>query len=387
MTPARPGPAPARSVTGLVALIGATAVSTGGTAMTAVAVPWFVLATTGRAVDTGAVAAAEFAGLAASSVLGAPAVDRWGARRAAIAADTVSGTAVLAIPVLSATLGLPLLALIGLAGLAGLARGPAETAHYALLPEIAAAAGTGVFRATSWYDGWSRAARLVAYPLAGLLITVTGAADVLVIDAMTFAVSAALLARAVPTPTGPAVHRDPTDHEDQAGYFGQLRTGFSALRADRLVLALVGMVAVTNALDAAWVSVLVPVFARDVLHSSIGLGVLIAAFGAGSAAGAVAYGWLAPRLPGRATFIACLIAAGAPKVAVLLLPPVPAVQATLLVVLGLANGALSPLVMGTILNRTPPRLRARALGAVQAGALAPVPLGTLLAGVSVQLAG
>jgi MFS family permease len=244
-----------------------------------------------------------------------------------------------------------------------------------------------------------------------LLITVTGAADVLVVDAMTFAVSAALLARAVPAPTGPAARRapvthrhptdrdgladredridreDPTDHEDQAGYFGQLRTGFSALRADRLVLALVGMVAVTNALDAAWVSVLVPVFARDVLHSSIGLGVLIAAFGAGSAAGAVAYGWLAPRLPGRTTFVACLIAAGAPKVAVLLLPPVPAVQATLLVVLGLANGALSPLVMGTILNRTPPRLRARALGAVQAGALAPVPLGTLLAGVSVQLAG
>jgi MFS family permease len=369
---------------GLVALVAASAVSAAGTSMTALAVPWYVLASTGRALDTGIVAGAELAGLAISSVLGAPVADRWGTRRVAIASDLMAGLAVLAIPLMSVTVGLQLGLLAALAALMGLTRGPGDTARYALLPDVAEQAGLSVQRSAGWFDGSARTARLIGGPLAGVLITAVGPPAVLLVDAASFAVSALVLAAAVPASPRSASARP----EQQGGYLGQLGEGVARLRADPLSLAVVAMVAVANTLDAAWLSVLLPVFARQRLGSSVALGVLVAAFGAGSVVGAGAYGWAADRLPRRSTFAVCFLVAGAPRFAALvLLPAVLAAHTVALVLFGLANGALGPIIMATVLGRTPPPLRARVVGAVHAGALAPTPLGTMIAGLAIELTG
>lgn len=97
---ARPAVLAARpSRSPLFALLAANAVSLVGSGLTAVALPWFVLQTTGSAARTGLVAAAAVLPAFAAGVFGGALVDRLGFRRVAVAAQLV-GVALLFVPAL-----------------------------------------------------------------------------------------------------------------------------------------------------------------------------------------------------------------------------------------------------------------------------------------------
>jgi hypothetical protein len=65
----------------VVGLVAADVISTTGTEMTAVALPWFVLVTTGSPARMGVVLAAEFAGLTMLGLVGARVATVVGLRR------------------------------------------------------------------------------------------------------------------------------------------------------------------------------------------------------------------------------------------------------------------------------------------------------------------
>jgi nitrate/nitrite transporter NarK len=71
-----------------------------------VAIPWFVLETTGSAGRAGLSGAFAFLPAFFAGIIGGALVDRIGARRVAMLADLVSGSAILMIPVLYHTIGL-----------------------------------------------------------------------------------------------------------------------------------------------------------------------------------------------------------------------------------------------------------------------------------------
>jgi MFS family permease len=77
--------------TPIFALLGANAISQVGNMMTTVAVPWFVLQTTGSAAKTGLTAAAIGVGPVLPSILVGPLVDRLGFKRTSVLADLASG--------------------------------------------------------------------------------------------------------------------------------------------------------------------------------------------------------------------------------------------------------------------------------------------------------
>ena len=85
----------------VVLLLLADLVSTTGTEMTAVALPWFVLVTTGSPVRTGLVLAAEVLGLAVCGLPGGVVLQRLGPRRTLLAADGGRVIAVGLIPFLN----------------------------------------------------------------------------------------------------------------------------------------------------------------------------------------------------------------------------------------------------------------------------------------------
>src|SRR3954467_4666397 len=78
----------------LYILLTANSISTTGNQLTAVAVPWFVLQTTGSAAKTGVVGFFTFLPLVIASFFGGVLVDRVGFTRMSVIADLTSGVTV-----------------------------------------------------------------------------------------------------------------------------------------------------------------------------------------------------------------------------------------------------------------------------------------------------
>ncbi|MCU1593867.1 MAG: putative arabinose efflux permease, family [Frankiales bacterium] len=363
----------------LRALLTANAVSITGTAMTLLAIPWFVLATTGSAGKTGISAACETIPLVLMSAFGAPLIDQLGPRRVAITSDLLSAVGISLIPILHLTTGVTFWQLCLVIGATGLARAPGDTARYVLLPRLVELAGTPIERATSAFDGVSRGARMLGTPIAGALIAAIGPAQVLFVDGASFVLSGILICTLVP--------RVEVEPSEELPYLRKLREGLSAVRQDRLVLAIVSMVLVTNLLDAAWATVFAPVYAREVLHSSLGLGLMFSTFGLGALTGTVVYGVVGPRLPRWPVYATAFLAVGAPRFLLLGLAPPLVVILGVSVLLGFLCGAINPILSAVEYERIPPALQSRVFGVTAAGCLVGMPAGSLLAGQAVEHVG
>jgi MFS family permease len=369
---------------GLWAFLAAEVVSVTGTRMSMIAVPWFVLITTGSAALTGLVAFAETLPYVVVLGLGGPVVDRLGARRVAIGSALVAAVLVAAVPLLNAVGRLPLWALMILVALAGAVRG-AGSATYVLLPGVADQAHVPIERASGLHDGMNRVAGMVGIPLAGVLMSLWSAPVVLLMDAGSFLVAGLLVALLVDRAAEP-----PRSARSEGGesavehYLVELREGFAFLRGDRLLLAIAAMVFATNLLDQAYSAVLVPVWVRDELGSPLGLGLIGGVFGVGAVAGSALFAWLGPCLPRRRTFAWGFLVAGAPRFVVLAvavtIPPVLAIS----LVCGLGVGSINPALASTEYERVPRHLQARVLGALGALAWAGIPLGALVGGYAVE---
>lgn len=365
----------------LAALLASEAVSITGNRLTQLAIPWFVLQTTGSVAQTGLVGFFSLLPFVLSSALGGVIVDRLGLRRASIAADLASGASVLCIPLLYHTVGLPLAALLALVFAGALLDAPGVTAREALLPDLVKTAGTTLERGTSLHDGVSRAASMLGAPLAGVLIALLGPANVLILDAATFAVSALLMRAFVPAPP-------PRDAETATErYLAQLREGFGFVWRTPLVRAMVVMVLITNMLDAAMGGVLMPVYADRVLDSVVALGLMSGGMGMTAFLGTLVFAWIGHRLPRVSTLVAGFTLGGPSRF--FFLATLPGVGAAIagFTIAGAGIGVVNP-ILGTLqYERVPERLRARVFGAVSAGVMAGAPVGALLGAALVELIG
>ncbi len=363
--------------TPVIALLGPNAVSLAGNVLAALAIPWFVLETTGSAARTGLVGFFTIVPTVLAAFFGGGLVDRLGARRTSILADLLSGVTVALVPLLHQTVGLPFAGLLGLVFLGALFDAPGGTARTVLFPDVVERAGMRLERGNATYQAIQRFSQLLGPVLAGLLIAGFGASNALWVDAASFAVSAGLVAMAVPArvSTGPAQVR--------GRYLDEIRAGWSFLRSDRLVRTLVGAIAVTNLLDAAVTAVVLPVYVRDAYGSARALGLVFAAFGAGAVASSLAFGAVGHRLPRRTTFVLAFVAVGLPLWVLVAMPPLAVVVASRVVV-GLAAGPINPILMTVLQERVPTELRGRVFGTLTAAVLVAAPAGVILAGYVIE---
>jgi hypothetical protein len=369
---------------GLVGLLSAVGVSTLGTRMSLLALPWFVLTTTGSPTLTGLTATAELLPYVSVQGLGGPAVDRVGAWRTSVWSDLGAGLLVGLIPVLHGMHALPIGPMFGVVALAGGLRGAGDAARDVLLPGVGQLAQAPLERSAGLFDGVSRGAGLVGAPVAGVLLGITGALNVLALDAASFAVSALLVAVLVPRHAEPALA---APDQEPLGYLTSLREGLAFLRGDRLLLGIGAMVLITNLLDQANSAVFVPVWARQVAHSPVALGLISGVFGIGAVAGNVLTTWLGPRLLRRWTYAVGFLLAGAPRFVALALSATVSPVLVANAVAGAGAGGINPILGAVQYRRIPRHLQVRVLGAVNATAWAGMPIGGLLGGALVASAG
>lgn len=365
----------------LYALYGADAISLSGNAVAQLAIPWFVLVTTGSAALTGLAVFFNFLPIVLAGFFGGVIVDRLGFRTTSVAADLASAGAVAAIPLLHTTVGIEIWQLMALVFVGGLLDAPGATARTALFPDAVELAGMKMERATGIRSAIQQSSLLIGAPIGGVLVASVGATAALWIDAASFLVSAALVATAVPR-----TRREATaETEAPRRFFGELAEGLRFIWDRRLLRAIILTVFVTNFLDAP-MPVVMAVFAREEYESAAALGLMFGVLGASALAGALLFSAFGHRLPRRLTFLCCFT--GIPVVYLVLatLPSLP-VALVAFAITGLAAGPINPLLSTVQFPLVPTELRGRVFGATRAGAWASIPLGVLLGGLAVEAFG
>jgi MFS family permease len=356
----------------IVALVSAETISSLGTHMTFLALPWFVLQTTGSATRMGVVLAAELAPVALLGIPSGSVVARWGARRTMLVGDLARAPLIASIPALNALGWLTFPLLLVIVALVGVFIAPYFASQRLVLPELVGDDEHVVAQANAVLEGAQRTTSMLGPALAGLLIAAVSAPAVLVFDAATFLASFVVLALFVPRrPPLPAT-------DDGRGVLAGIRF---VLR-DRLLRVLGFTALVANGLGQMMSASLI-VLAHDEFDSSWVAGAFFAAFGAGAIVGSL----VAVRLVGRHDPLrlgaTAFVALTLPIFALALELPVPGVMIVLAVSSFFGPLVNAPLI-GVITMRTPEALRAKVMTAVLTTALLAGPLGLLVVGPLLQ---
>lgn len=179
--------------TGLLAVFTAGGISAFGTQMTMLALPWLVLETTGSALRAGLVFAVQVLPIALLGFLGGEVMQRYGAHRTMLVGDALRAPTIAAVPILHSMGLLSLSALLVIVAVIGVLGVPYYAAQRVLAVELIGADTRALTKANGVMEGSVNIAALAGPATAGALIPFLGAAQVLWIDAGTFAVSWALL--------------------------------------------------------------------------------------------------------------------------------------------------------------------------------------------------
>ena len=368
-----------RSWRPLIALETATLVSAAGNGVALVALPWVVLDLTGSAADVGLVAAAAAVPLVLSAFVAGTIVDRFGRRRTAVVSDVLSGISIAAIPLAALADVLSLWLLVVLAAVGAVFDPAGVTARETMLPAAAQSARLRRERVNGIHEAVFGVAFLVGPALGGLLIAVVGAEATLWATAIGFVLAAfaSLLIRLprVERPIEMAHRPIWQDGLDGLWFVWRNRT----LRALTILFAI---------LVGAWVpieGVILPVYFQA-QNAPEKLGIVLMAMSVGGIVGALAYGAVGHRVARRTAVLVGLLGTALPVVGMAFLP-----RFWMLVLLGATTGLLygpiNPIANIVLQELTPPHLLGRAIGVLTSLAYAAGPVGFLVVGPVIEVAG
>ncbi|MCY7394912.1 MAG: MFS transporter, partial [Nocardioides sp.] len=171
---------------------------------------------------------------------------------------------------------------------------------------------------------------------------------------------------------------------DRPSYVAQLREGLAFLRRDRVLLGIMVMVALTNLLDAAWTTVLVPVWAVESGGGATVVGLLFATSSGAAALGALCAATWAARLQRYPTYLLAFLVAGAPRWVAIGLDSPLAVVLVVVGTAGFAAGFINPVLGAVIFERIPADLVGRVSSLTTAMCFALIPFGGLLGGLLIS---
>jgi len=360
----------------LAAIIAAELVSLTGSAMTYVALPWFVLVTTGSTARMGWVLAAE---LLPVGLLGIPAgtlIARLGAKLTMNVADAARVPIMAAIPILHWTGHLSLAALLACAFLLGCFMAPYYASSRLILPEVLGDDEQLVAQGSAFVQAGTQLTQLGGPILAGLLIAWLSAPAVLIVDAATYAFSFVVILTFVRA--GKRVAADASSR----GVFAGLRY----VRRDRILGPMMAAAAFIN-FTAQGLIAMLPVLAVRRFDADPKIaGFFFAAFGAGALIGSLLAAQIVRKVP-----LLKLAGLGIVGMALPLWPLALDVHWAVVIVLLAAFGFCAPLVNAPVLAiitvRPPESLRPKVVTAVMTISVLIGPLGFLAVGQALQHVG
>jgi MFS family permease len=354
-----------------VALLIAEVISTTGSEMAGIALPWFVLTTTGSPAQMGAVMAAEFVGMALLGIPSGRPAAALGPRRTMLASDLLRAPLVALIPILdwAGALNLPILLVIGLA--VGAFFPAYASSQQLVLAALVSDDETRMTRVGGLLGSVNETASFVGPALGGLLIALMGPAAVLLIDAATFLASFMLVAVLVP-PVPPSA----TTEKDRRPLRGLRYLAREASLRRRVI----GVGVIEIGFTAMMATLPVLAFRRYGSGASLA-GWFLASYGAGSVVG----GLISSRAKTTSDRAASLAVLGMAAATLPLLFSLPAWAVAVCVgAIGVCSGLFFPRFFAAVTIRTPPELRPTVMTSTMTAISSTGPVGFLCAGLLLQ---
>jgi MFS family permease len=361
----------------LLALLAGEFISRLGSQFTSLALPWFVLVTTGSASKMGLVFAAELAPVALFGIPSASLVQRLGPKRWMVLMDALRVPVVAAVPFLHAVGGLTFGIIILLAVLHGTFSCGYFASQRLVLPAVVGEDEQRLAQANGLVEGTTNVTNLLGPVLAGILISLIGAANVMWVDAASYLVSVVLIG--VFVRVRKAVHEDT---EDLGGIFAGLRY----LRRDTL-LARVSLSSLVFGFVFPMLAASFPVLAFEQYDRNARVaGLLLAIIGAGQVLGSLLTFKLVTRV--RPMRLASVAALGLGPPLWLLVPQSPLwVVGIALAIVGAAVPLVNAPYIGMLTMRVPNSLRGHVLQSLLTINQLLGPLGYVVAGTLFAHAG
>ena len=352
----------------LIALLVAEAVSSTGSAMTFVALPWFVLSTS-TPLHMSVVLAVEILPLALFGIPSGAVVQRLGARRSMLVADLVRAPLVALVPVLYWSGNLSYGVLLVIVFLLGCFTAPYLASQRTVIPEVLGDDETLVAKASGLFGGASQLPIVIGPAIAGALIALFGAPSLLFVDALTFLFAFATVL--VFVQAGKPVRAD----EESRG----LLAGVRYLTRDRLLgplaLTIIVLDGAANALAVAVPLLAYTRYDRDAYVA----GWIFTGFGVGAVIGSLLVVKLLDRIAPLRLACIGMVCVTLP-LWVIVFPVSWPVVAAAIVLCGLCVPLINAPMMGLLTTRPPEALRAKVMTAVLTASGIGAPVGRLLVG-------
>jgi MFS family permease len=357
----------------LLGLVTAELVSLTGSAMTFVALPWFVLATTGSTAKMGWVLAAEMLPIAIFGIPAGTVISKLGGKKTMLISDAARGPLMLVIPILHSTGHLSFAALLATTFAIGVFAAPYMASSRLIIPEVTGEDEQAVASVGAVLSGANQLTQLAGPVIAGLLIAATTPSTVLVVDGCTYLFSFLVILTVVRA--GKRVEAAAR----QKGLF----SGVKFLLAD----ALLGPIAIAAcAINFVAQGIVLGVqgiaYFRYDANAHV-LGYLFAGFGVGALAGAIVAQQAAQKVPLLKLAAVGIVALPLP---LFLLSPTTSWPVAVLILAAFAFFVplVNAPVVGILTIRTPAELRPKVLTAFMTLATMAGPFGFIAAGYALR---
>jgi MFS family permease len=335
-----------------------------GDAAFVVALGWRAFTLTGKASSLGVVLAVESLGLVATLLIGGVLADRYSRKLLLIGSDGVRALVIAALALVDAGGHLTFGLLIAFVALHGLASGLFQPAFGGILPLLVDDPSLGSANALV---GISRQAAFVVGPaIAGLVYGAAGSSAIFAVDAVSFVVSAALVAFARPR----AYERAPSE-----GLRRELTTGFRYVVKVPWLWITIGTFSLVLLIGYAALQVLLPKLVEEEWNGGVGAyGLLFTLQGVGMVIGSIVLGQTSPTHR-RGVLIYSLFVTNSAFGALLGLSPWYAGAAALQVGRGFCIGFAITLWDTMVMQRVPQQMLSRVISMDWFGSLGLLPAG------------
>ncbi|OUL26401.1 hypothetical protein BV372_26895 [Nostoc sp. T09] len=359
----------------LICLICAEFLSQVGNQIAAVAIPILVLQFTHSAIAVGIAGAGNILPIVLSAFVGGKVIDRFGAWRVSVVADSLSCLSVMSLPLLFLFFdSVPKLVIFLSVFVGALFDPTATSARQTLVPKFARLARIPLEKVNGYRGSLENGADLLG-PVVGVgLISLIGAVNTFFVDAASFFICAVMFAIAIPRQRHQVFNYERADQIAGIPFIFQ----HSQLRS----LAISGMV--LNFVLLPFLGILLPVLTTQKFASNTLLGICLSLFGMAATLGALSYSTLTNILSRSVIYYSGLLLTAVS----IMLCAITQTQLALMIFSGSAGlflGAGNPLEQTLLQEMTPSKIAGQVFTSHTAICFAAGLFGLLIAGVFTEL--